>query len=202
MADSTTTENTPDGQQSLRVDPGPQRERAVDNDVLIAEYQAAQDCYLHYDNFPWQVGTLLVAGVFVFWGLLLSQTENADLLLVGLASFLVSILMSLWLLYVAHARQIYLAKLDRIQEIERILGMEQHRRFVKGESAQKHYRIFGVMGHRLNVGIYFIACLGGPLLGCVQSGYSPWLIPAALLPFAISAWRVVNDHRFSKTMAD
>lgn len=39
-----------------------------DDDKKIAEYQATQDCYLHYDSFRWQSGSLIVAGVFVFWG--------------------------------------------------------------------------------------------------------------------------------------
>jgi len=30
----------------------------------IAEYQAAQDCYLHYDSFRWQSGSLIVAAAF------------------------------------------------------------------------------------------------------------------------------------------
>lgn len=32
----------------------------------IAEYQAAQGCYIHYDSFTWQVGAVLIAGTFVF----------------------------------------------------------------------------------------------------------------------------------------
>jgi hypothetical protein len=33
--------------------------------ALLAEYSATNDAYMHYDNFNWQVGSVLVAGSFV-----------------------------------------------------------------------------------------------------------------------------------------
>ena len=88
--------------------------------VLLAEYSSATQVYLQYDGFRWQAGSFLIAGVFVYWGFLI-QADSAALL-AGLSSLLVAALMSCWLLFAMHYRQLYLQKLHRIQEIEVILG--------------------------------------------------------------------------------
>ena len=93
----------------------------------MAEYAAAHDAYLHYDNFSWQVGAVIVVGVFVFWGLLIDKQPDAGVLLV--ANLLISLFMSIWLLYTEHNRQFYLFKIHRLHELEQKLGMSQHRRF-------------------------------------------------------------------------
>jgi hypothetical protein len=65
-------------------------------ETLLTEYAAAQSDYLHNDNFPWQIGSILIAGTFVFWGLLLDKQPNPQTL--GTASLLISILLSVWIL--------------------------------------------------------------------------------------------------------
>lgn len=87
----------------------------------IAEYAATQASYPHYDSFRWQAGSLLIAGVFVFWGLLISTSPPATPKIVGLAGILVSFLMTIWVLFAHHYRQIYLCKLHRIHELEKDL---------------------------------------------------------------------------------
>ena len=86
--------------------------------VLLAEYSSATQVYLQYDGFRWQAGSFLIAGVFVYWGFLI-QADSAALL-AGLSSLLVAALMSCWLLFAMHYRQLYLQKLHRIQEIEAV----------------------------------------------------------------------------------
>ena len=96
----------------------------------MEEYNPTQEAYLHYDSFTWQVGAVLIAGVFVFWGFALTcQASLAQMLFANLA---ICSLMSCWLLYAAHNRQIYLYKLHRIWELEDVLKMEQYRRFLGG----------------------------------------------------------------------
>jgi hypothetical protein len=166
----------------------------------LAEYQAAQECYLHYDNFPWQVGALLMAGVFVFWGLLIDRAPQPQIL--GVASLLVSLLMSVWVLYACHNRQIYLCKLDRIRELEQLLEMEQHRRFKPEESAKRKYRTFGPKGHHLDVVIYLFASMGGPILGCVQKGPSLWfLLPVPAIAF-VTTWVWFNGWQIDSWLKD
>jgi hypothetical protein len=69
---------------------------------LLAEYAAANDAYMHYDNFSWQVGAVLIAGAFVFWGFLIDRNVEPVPFVVG--SVLVAILMSLWMMYSSHNR--------------------------------------------------------------------------------------------------
>lgn len=120
--------------------------------IKLAEYQAAQATYLHYDAFRWQAGSFLIAGVFIFWGLLVQRSTDPDVVASG--SVLVTGLMSIWLLFAHHYRQIYLAKLNRIHEIETELGMEQHRRFVAQDGLGSRYRTYGPSGHHLDIGVY------------------------------------------------
>lgn len=123
------------------------------------EYSAAQDAYLHYDNFAWQVGGVLIAGAFVYWGFIISTPPGLLPVLIG--NLLVCLLMSIWLFYAEHNRQIYLYKLHRIHELEFELGMYQHRRFKEWPNEKKLYILDGPAGHCLNYGIYGLVSLGG-----------------------------------------
>lgn len=166
-------------------------------DYLLAEYAAANDAYMHYDAFPWQVGTVLIAGVFVFWGFLLQiPKETVDVLFYP-ASFLVTIVMSIWILYCDHNRQIYIQKLDRIRDIERLLGFQQHLGWEVKEGSEPRYQTFGVSGHTLDVTVYLTVCFGGPILGSFWIGLS-WfaILPLVPLPFVLfSICR--NQYRLS-----
>ena len=160
---------------------------------LLVEYQAAHDSYLHHNSFPWQVGSLLIAGVFVFWGFVLDKSPSSET--VAVASVLVTALMSIWELYAHQVRQIYLCKLDRIREIERQLNLEQNRRFVAAEKTSKHYRYFGPSGYQLNLAIYTLASLGGPLLGIVQHGWNVLFVFPLVLFIAVLISVLVNEKR-------
>lgn len=161
--------------------------------VLLAEYAAAQATYLHYDAFRWQAGSFLITGVFVFWGLMVQQTIEPDV--GGVASLLVAGLMSTWLLFAHHYRQIYLGKLHRIGEIEAELGMEQHLRFRADGGAAVRYRIRGPHGHTLDVVVYLLAVAGTPLLALAQDGFSPWYLTVLPLAAAVVLTVARNERR-------
>jgi hypothetical protein len=164
--------------------------------VFLVEYQAAQQCYLHYDAFRWQSGTFLIAGVFAFWGLLAS----ADIRwltprVVGAASILVTTLMALWALYAHHYRQIYLYKLHRIQEIEELLDMKQHRRFVTEKSPDLPYCVFGPKGHTLDLFVFAVTSMGGPLIGFLRLQLDAWLLMPVPVLVAVLFWVNFNERR-------
>jgi len=161
----------------------------------IAEYQAAQATYLHYDSFRWQAGSLLIAGVFVFWGLLVSSSPPATTKVVGLTGILVSLLMTIWVLFAHHYRQIYLCKLDRIVELEKDLGFEQHRRFSPTGVEGRRYIIFGPKGHHLDLVLYICSSLGGSIVAWVKAGFGWWLLAPVPIIAAISAYILVNEHK-------
>jgi hypothetical protein len=171
---------------------------AATEESLRAEYAATQEAYLHYDNFSWQVGAVLIAGTFVFWGFLLDKTIQSPSLFI-IASFLVASLMSIWMLYAHHNRQIYLSKLHRIHEIEDLLGLEQHRRWNVVDSEDKFiYRSFGPRGHHLDALIYSITSLGAPLIGLFKIGPNPYLILPLALVFGILVWVWRNECALKK----
>ena len=163
----------------------------------IAEYEATQASYLHYDSFRWQAGSLLIAGVFVFWGLLISTSPPATAKVVGLAGVLVSLLMSIWVLFAHHYRQIYLCKLHRMHELEKALSFEQHRRFLRGGVEGRQYRVFGPKGHNLDLAIYICSSLGGSFVGWMNVGFDLWLMTPVPLVVLVTVYVLVNEHRIT-----
>lgn len=145
----------------------PEPSDEIKNDRRIAEYQATQACWLHHDNFQWYVGGLLIVGNFVLWGAV-AGAKGIDAIIIGVASTLVTALMSVWVLYAQQVRQIYLCKIDRLQELETQLDMEQNRRFNSKAKLEKYYRYVGPSGWKLNLWIYRITSLGGPAIGLAK----------------------------------
>jgi hypothetical protein len=164
--------------------------------ILLAEYAAAQDDYMHNDSFPWQVGSVLIAGAFVFWGLILDRHLSPVTL--GVSALLVTLLMSIWLLFSNHYRQAFLCKIHRLHEIEQLLGMQSHSRWrpVTSNSTQSgYYRTYGPSGHFLNASIYFLTSTGTSIIGLLMIGWNWWLIIP--LPFTILTllWTGQNERR-------
>jgi hypothetical protein len=168
------------------------------DEALIAEYSAGNAAFVHYDNFSWQVGAVLVAGAFVFWGFLLDKQIGHFLIFIS--SLLITLLMSSWIFYTSHNRQIYLSKLHRIHEIEKILGLQQHLRCIKNKSNKNsYYRLFGFKGHVLDYFIYFISSIGAPLIGILKFGFHiiiliPIIIVLLVLTIIIIKEKSVRDH--------
>lgn len=163
-------------------------------EALLAEYTAAHDGYLHYDNLSWQVGAILIAGTFVFFGFLLDK--SLDNLTFFAASMLVTSLLSLWALYGSHNRQIMLCKLHRIHEIEAHFGMQQNARWIKEISTHTlKYKTFGPGGGELDSAIYIVVSLAMPTIWIIKLGYS-WLM---LIPLLATVSCLItlgfNEHR-------
>lgn len=168
----------------------------------IAEYEATQTSYLHYDSFRWQAGSLLIAGVFVFWGLLISASPPASAKVVGLAGVLVSILMSIWVLFAHHYRQIYLCKLDRLHELEELLSFEQHRRFLRNGVGGRQYKVFGPKGHNLDLSIYICSSLGGSFVSWMQLGFDKWLFAPIPFIIVVTGYVMINEYRIVRFLRD
>ncbi|MET4704531.1 hypothetical protein [Frigoribacterium sp. UYMn621] len=151
------------------------------SEVLLAEYSAANQVYLTYDGYRWQAGSFLIAGVFVYWGFLI-QTSVSEWVM-GTSSLLVAALMSCWLFFASHYRQLYLLKLRRLHEIELLLGMEQHLRFTTLSPSGFQYRARGIKGHHIDAVVYVITAVGGSVLAFAKSGFSLWGL--AVLPLVV-----------------
>lgn len=171
------------------------------NELDIAEYQAAQDTYLHYDAFRWQAGSILIAGVFVLWGFLITANFDATTWArsYGIAALAVSALMSVWLLFAQHYRNIYRFKLHRIWELERKLGFEQHLRFVQRDGPAR-YIVRGPRGHYLDWSMFGVASIGTLVLGVLRNPFpfSVWLLvplPVIVVPLI---WVAHSEHKTSE----
>jgi hypothetical protein len=170
----------------------------------IAEYQAAQGCVLHYDKFTWQVGAVLIAGTFVFWGFLISSNFMKEAG-IGTACLLVNLVMTMWILYAQYNRQIFIYKLERIYELEENLHMEQHRRFSKckrDEDVSPKYKP-SPRGVFLDCAIYSICSLGGVLIASLKIRLFDlhfWVI--GLLVAGVLIWVFYNTRHIDKEIED
>ena len=173
-----------------------------DPSFVAAEYAATNATYLQYDAFRWQAGGLLFAGAFVFLGFLITGETTAVSLWVG--SLIVAAVMGFWMLYAQHYRQLYLFKINRLLELEHVMGAEQHRRFHEGQGVDDaRYPKVGIRGHNLDQLVYLALALGGPLLAAVQHKWSGpmWLVVATVPAVLVTVRyqdRKVRDHLDSR----
>jgi hypothetical protein len=161
------------------------------------EYAAASDNYMHYDAFRWQAGSFLIAGVFVFWGLLIQQSD-LPALVITVASLLITCMMSVWLMFAYHYRQIYLGKLDRLHELEKLLGAEQHRRFRAGRSVR--YKLTWPKGHDLDIAVYVLTSLGSVFLGMSRDGFDWSFLSPLVLVVPVIWWVRYHDKQFTEAL--
>lgn len=166
-------------------------------DASLAEYQAGTASYLHYDSFRWSAGSFLIAGVFLFWGSLLSGGSSK---LFGPATLLVTCVMTGWIYYAHHYRQLYLCKLDRLQELEEQLGMSSHLRFVDADGRPR-YRSFGPRGHIIDLAVYASVTLGGPLLWLARERFSVVQLLAVIAVVGVCT-HVQHNERLIQRMLD
>ena len=171
----------------------PTGDRSRPVDYVIAEYEAANGAYLQYDWFRWQAGSLLIAGAFVFLGLLSATSETSRTAAVG--AIVVTGVMSVWILYAQHYRTLYLFNLDRILELERVMGAEQHLRFNSQMGTRKVYPRIGPRGHNLDLVVYAIITAAGPGLALVGGWFSGWSLVSITVTVIVAVWVVNQDRR-------
>jgi hypothetical protein len=151
-------------------------------EYVVAEYEATQETYLHYDSFRWQAGSLLIAGAFVFLGFLASG--DASVAVYAVASAVAAGVMTVWILFSHHHRQLYLLKIDRLVELEREMGAEQHRRFNSHGGTARRYKSRGPAGHNLDLAVYLLTSLAAPALAVAKGRASWWLAFSVLITVA------------------
>lgn len=158
-------------------------------EYIVAEYEAATAAYLAYDSYRWQSGSLLIAGAFVFLGLLASAPTDE---MIDFGAFIVAFVMSLWLLYSQHHRNLFLFKLDRVAELEAQMGGEQNLRF-RGAGA-KQYRRVGPAGHHMDRIMALGLCCAGPGLALLKGSAGLFSILAVLLAVGSATWVIVQER--------
>lgn len=167
-------------------------------DTLLVEYQVGNDSFLHYDSFRWSAGSFLIAGVFLFWGSLLAGGSSK---LFAPATVLVTCVMTGWIYYAHHYRQLYLCKLDRLQELEAELGMSSHLRFVAA-GGRPPYRSFGPRGHWIDLAVYASVTVGGPVLWWARSGLDAVQVVVLIVVVGVCAHVQHNERAVQRLLDD
>ena len=111
----------------------------VDREILLVEYQKAQDSAEHHDNLVGAV-TSLWLGSAIFIGFVLSGLASSDaaqfkvvLYFVIALGMLLTVLVGTW---ADRATKLKKLKYNRCKEIEGVLGMKQHLRVDEGRPWQ------------------------------------------------------------------
>ncbi len=138
-----------------------QEKTLTDNQILLAEYENAHTTFQHYDSFRWQSGAILIAAAVVLWGLLFSRSTAPSVLEVSIAGVFVSSILSCWLLYAFHYRQLYMAKMYRIHQIERLLGMKLNSQLGFLGHPKSDIRFYGPKGHIIDIAVFVLTSLFG-----------------------------------------
>lgn len=119
----------------------------LDNNIEIKklEYQMAQDMLKHYDSLNWKIGSILIAGVLMFDGIMFKAlTENAEqYVFITLSTTAMSApLLIIWYLWFRRHRFLYNLRNETMHRLELELGMYHHLRVLSsykgiGEEKQK-----------------------------------------------------------------
>jgi hypothetical protein len=116
-------------------------------EVLLAEYDKAQDSAQHHDNAVWSVTNVTWAAMMVLLGFVISNIEKAELrIIITLSSVLGLLLVCFQWENHRVCRNVKLQKYRRCKEIEKELGMKQHTELVyRGGYLSTLYRTISVL---------------------------------------------------------
>ena len=115
--------------------------------ILLSEYQKAQDSAEHHDNLVWTVSSIIIAGMLVLIGLSLDNLANQSLRFLISSIAIFGIILSIFLWKFKYSFKIIKnQKYARCKEIEKNLEMKQHRESKYSERVQtKFYRIILIL---------------------------------------------------------
>ncbi|KQC13169.1 MAG: hypothetical protein APR63_09290 [Desulfuromonas sp. SDB] len=111
----------------------------IERQILLTEYQQAQNSAQHHDNLQWTSMSIMTTAIIVLLGFAFSQIDHStNKFFVALASEIGIILILITGLLVKMSNRAKKEKYDRCKQIEDQLGMRQH-------SAYKHVSNAGMM---------------------------------------------------------
>jgi len=96
-------------------------------EVLLVEYQAAQESAQHHDNLVWTLTALIWGGMLVLFGFVLGNLDNASLRLILILLSIIGIALTIAVLvFTLQYNSVMRQKYQRCKTIELLLGMQQH----------------------------------------------------------------------------
>jgi hypothetical protein len=95
---------------------------------LVQEYVLTQQMAIHYDQMNWQIGSILIAGIFISIGIIGNKIDAY--LWLGIISF---VILYAWNRFYFRHKAIQNKKFERLHEIESELGFCQHLKIKEGD---------------------------------------------------------------------
>lgn len=109
-----------------------------DKEVLLVEYQAAQESAQHHDNLVWTVTALIWGGMLVLFGFIIGNLDNASLRLILILLSIIGIALTIAVLvFMLQYNSVKRQKYQRCKTIELLLGMRQHNELKYSPGSQK-----------------------------------------------------------------
>lgn len=100
-----------------------------DKDILLVEYQAAQESAQHHDNLIWTTTTIIWSVTLILFGFVIDNLNNPNnRIILTFLSILGIFLTAAIFVFVLQFNSIKRQKYDRCKAIEKILDMYQHRK--------------------------------------------------------------------------
>ena len=99
----------------------------LDNDILLVEYQSAQESAQHHDNLVWTVTSIIWGGMLVLLGLVLGNLDNSKLRLILFSLSILGIVLTIavWI-FALQLNSVKRQKYQRCKDLEKLLHMFQH----------------------------------------------------------------------------
>jgi len=118
-----------------------------DKEVLLVEYQAAQESAQHHDNLIWTVTALIWGGMLVLFGFILGNLDNTSLRLILILLSIIGIALTIAVLvFTLQYNSVTRQKYQRCKTIELLLGMRQHNELKYTPGLQKIiYNIISIL---------------------------------------------------------
>ena len=118
-----------------------------DKEVLLVEYQAAQESAQHHDNLVWTVTALIWGGMLVLFGFILGNLDNTSLRLILILLSIIGIALTIAVLvFTFQYNSVMRQKYQRCKTIELLLGMRQHNELKYTPGLQKIiYNIISIL---------------------------------------------------------
>lgn len=109
-----------------------------DKEVLLVEYQAAQESAQHHDNLVWTVTTIIWGGTLVLFGFVLGGLDkpNLQLILTFLSILGIALTIGVWG-FALQLNSVKRQKYRRCKDIEELLGMCQHQELKYATGSQR-----------------------------------------------------------------
>jgi hypothetical protein len=176
-------------------------------DSLLAEYKSAHDSFHNFDAFRWRSGSMVIGVSVVLWGFFFSGQTPPVNEKVAVVSVFTSILLSCWLFYANHYRQLYMIKLYRIHQIEHEMGMTLNARLGFRGLPNTGFKVYGLKGHYVDMVVYVLVSLFGPFYNFINNWVSgvkgTWydvLIPFLSVPIVVLsiAWISKNESKMNQ----